>query len=363
MNNHTILTLDAGGTNFVFSAMAGGRSVAEPIVLPSRADCLADCLGNIKTGFHRIAATLDTPPSAISFAFPGQADYPAGIIGDLPNFPAFRGGIPLGPILEDEFGIPVFINNDGKLFAYGEAHAGTLPDINRRLAESGSGKRYRNLVGVTLGTGFGGGAVIDGVLLTGDNGTGGDLWCLPDAIETGCIAEESVSIRAVQRVYRTLSADERTLTPYDIFRIAEGETEGDVEAARESFARLGKAAGAALATAVTLLDGIVAVGGGVAGAAKYIIPAMVAEMNSDIGLLDGRRLDRMQQRVYNLDDPAQFAEFAKDETIMIEVPGTGRTVPYTHTKKTGVAVSRLGAPTAISTGAYIYAINHLNTIQ
>ena len=86
-------------------------------------------------------------------------------------------------------------------------------------------------------------------------------------------------------------------------------------------------------------------------------------MNSDIGLLDGRRLDRMQQRVYNLDDPAQFAEFTKDETIMIEVPGTGRSVPYTRTKKTGVAVSRLGAPAAISTGAYIYAINHLNTIQ
>ena len=305
MNEPIILTLDAGGTNFVFSAMAGGRSVAEPIVLPACADSLDACTGNLIAGFSRVRAGLDAAPAAISFAFPGPADYPAGIIGDLPNFPSFRGGIPLGPMLEEAFGIPVFINNDGKLFAYGEAMAGVLPEVNRRLEEAGSGRTYRNLIGVTLGTGFGGGAVIDGSLLLGDNGTGGDLWCLPDSIEQGCIAEESVSIRAVKRVYKTLSGDDRELTPYDIFRIAEGEADGDAESARASFARLGKAAGATLATAATLIDGIIAIGGGLAGAAKYIIPALVDEMNSDIAMLDGTRLGRMQTRVYNLDDPEQ----------------------------------------------------------
>ncbi|MDE5631494.1 MAG: ROK family protein, partial [Muribaculaceae bacterium] len=231
--------------------------------------------------------------------------------------------------------------------------------VNRRLEEAGSGRTYRNLIGVTLGTGFGGGAVIDGSLLLGDNGTGGDLWCLPDSIEQGCIAEESVSIRAVKRVYKTLSGDDRELTPYDIFRIAEGEADGDAESARASFARLGKAAGATLATAATLIDGIIAIGGGVAGAAKYIIPALVDEMNSDIAMLDGTRLGRMQTRVYNLDDPEQFAIFAADDTEMISVPGSSRTVPYRRAKKTGVALSRMGAPAAISMGAYQFAINKL----
>lgn len=359
MNEPIILTLDAGGTNFVFSAMAGGRSVAEQIVLPACADSLDACTGNLIAGFSRVRAGLDAAPAAISFAFPGPADYPAGIIGDLPNFPSFRGGIPLGPMLEDAFGIPVFINNDGKLFAYGEAMAGVLPEVNRRLEEAGSERRYRNLIGVTLGTGFGGGAVIDGSLLLGDNGTGGDLWCLPDSIEQGCIVEESVSIRAVKRVYKTLSGDDRNLTPYDIFRIAEGEADGDAESARASFARLGKAAGATLATAATLIDGIIAIGGGVAGAAKYIIPALVDEMNSDIAMLDGTRLGRMQTRVYNLDDPEQFAIFAADDTEMISVPGSSRSVPYRRAKKTGVALSRMGAPAAISMGAYQFAINKL----
>jgi len=38
--------------------------------------------------------------SAISFAFPGPADYEKGIIGILPNFPDFRGGVSLGFMLE-----------------------------------------------------------------------------------------------------------------------------------------------------------------------------------------------------------------------------------------------------------------------
>ena len=88
-------------------------------------------------GFKAIQAGLPEAPVAISFAFPGPADYQAGIIGDLPNFPSFRGGVALGPFLEDIFGIPVFINNDGSLFAYGEALTGVLPEINRRLRGGG----------------------------------------------------------------------------------------------------------------------------------------------------------------------------------------------------------------------------------
>lgn len=53
------------------------------------------------------------------FRFPGPADYPNGIIGGwLPNFPSFRDGVALGPFLQEKFGVPVFINNDGDLFAY-----------------------------------------------------------------------------------------------------------------------------------------------------------------------------------------------------------------------------------------------------
>ena len=59
-------------------------------------------------GFQRVIDKLDEKPVAISFAFPGPADYPNGIIGGyLPNFPSFRDGVALGPFLEMKFGILV----------------------------------------------------------------------------------------------------------------------------------------------------------------------------------------------------------------------------------------------------------------
>ena len=99
-DKRVILTLDAGGTNFVFSAMQSGKEIVEAYTLPSMAACLDDCLGQLVKGFEHVKAQVPVAPSAISFAFPGPADYKNGIIGDLPNFPSFRGGIALGPFLE-----------------------------------------------------------------------------------------------------------------------------------------------------------------------------------------------------------------------------------------------------------------------
>ena len=66
------------------------------MTLPTEGADLARCLANLVEGFTRVRALCPEPPVAISFAFPGPADYPAGIIGDLPNLPAFRGGVALG---------------------------------------------------------------------------------------------------------------------------------------------------------------------------------------------------------------------------------------------------------------------------
>ena len=196
-----VMTLDAGGTNFVFSAMQSNEEIVKPISLFSNADNLPKCLETLVEGFTKVKAALTDAPAAISFAFPGPADYVNGVIGDLPNLKAFRGGVALGPFLNEKFGIPVFINNDGDLFAYGEAIAGVLPEVNQKLAESGSPKRFKNLLGVTLGTGFGGGIVTNGKLHTGDNGSGGDVWVFRHKKYRNCITEEGVGIGAIKRMY------------------------------------------------------------------------------------------------------------------------------------------------------------------
>ena len=77
-----VLTLDAGGTNMVFGAMRGGEFIVNPLTLPSNSHDLEQCLSTMVNGFQEIINRLSEKPVAISFAFPGPADYPNGIIGD-----------------------------------------------------------------------------------------------------------------------------------------------------------------------------------------------------------------------------------------------------------------------------------------
>lgn len=356
-----VMTLDAGGTNFVFSAVQGCREIITPIALPAVADNLTECLNGLVDGFTQVMDSLPEKPAAISFAFPGPADYEHGVIGDLPNFPAFRGGVALGPFLSEQFGMPVYINNDGNLFAYGEALAGVLPLINAQLQAAGNPRRYKNLLGITLGTGFGAGVVIDNRLLTGDNGCGGDVWLMRNKKYADLIAEESVSIRAVRRVYGELSGEPAdNLTPKDIYDIAEGTRSGNSEAAKKSFEELGEVAGAAVVQALDIVDGIVVIGGGVAGAAKYILPGMMREMRSTLSTFGGASFPCLQSEVYNLTEEAELTTFLESKSVLVSIPRFGSRTVYNRSKKIGVTLSSLGTNRAICLGAYAYALAQLD---
>ena len=359
-DKEAVLTLDAGGTSFVFSAIADNREVVNPICLPAYPEDLQQCLTSIVTGFQKVMDHLEKPPVAISFAFPGPADYIHGVIGDLPNFPAFRGGVALGPYLENKFGLPVFINNDGNLFAYGEAIAGALPDINRELESAGNPKRYKNLLAVTIGTGFGGGVVIDGKLLLGDNGCGGNVWLSANKYDNQLIAEEGVSIRAVKRVYREISGDETGYTPKEIFEIAEGARTGKREAAIKSFEKLGEIAGFTISESLNIVDGIVVIGGGIANAHKYILPAMIKEMNGFRKTTQGDVFPRLQMKAFNMEDEEERAAFLENESVTIPIPDSDQTAIYHSAKKIGVITSKLGTSKAIAIGAYNFAVNQLS---
>lgn len=359
-DNRVVMTLDAGGTNFVFSAIKGCESLVEPVCFPSVPDDLGRCLSVLVEGFRKVKDSLSEAPVAISFAFPGPADYEHGVIGDLPNFPAFRGGVALGPFLEEKFGIPVFINNDGNLFAYGEALAGALPQINRELEAAGNSKRYKNLLGVTLGTGFGAGVVIGNCLLTGDNGCGGDVWLMRNKKYPDMLAEESVSIRAVHRVYHELTGEDAdVLTPKDIFDIAEGVCIGNREAAIKCFDEMGEMAGAAIVSALNIVDGIVVIGGGMSGASKYIVPGMIREMRRSISTFAGFNFGCLQSEVHNLMDDKDCSLFLENKSVNVKVPFTEKYVTYDCSKKIGIMVSDLGANRAIALGAYAYALSRL----
>jgi glucokinase len=361
-DDRVVMTLDAGGTNFRFAAVRGGKPVSETITMPSSGDDLEKCLNDIVDGFRQVKAICPSPPAAISFAFPGPADYPRGIIGDLGNLPGFRGGVALGPMLEDQFGVPTYINNDGDLFVYGEAIAGFLPYINGLLEKAGSPKRYKVLFGVTLGTGFGGGIVRDGELFTGDNSGSGEVWLLRNKLDPEMNAEEGASIRAVRRIYAEKEGIpfDQAPEPKEIYDIGTGKAEGNREAAVEAFRRMGEVVGDALGAALTLVDGLAVIGGGVSGASPLFLPAVVEELNGTYTGPDGNSFRRLATRAFNLEDPLQLETFLKGETREIVVPGTDRKLQYDPLARVGVGMSRLETSEAVAIGAYAFALNKLD---
>ncbi len=345
-----------------FCAMKGEEFIIEPIVLPSNANDLDLCLETMVTGFKTVINQLGgVKPVAISFAFPGPADYPNGIIGGyLPNFPSFRDGVALGPYLNKVFGVPVYINNDGDLFAFGEALSGALPEVNERLEALGSAKRFNNLIGYTFGTGFGIGCVINGQLNRGDNSCV-ETYCLPNPHINGVILEDSVAIRAVKRVYAEQSGvQDSSLTPKDIYDIAEGTKPGNQAAAKAAFAELGHVAGAAIAIAAQLMDGIIVIGGGISASKKYFLPALLEEMRGTVRTLSGDTLQRLQMKVYNLEDDAEFEAFAKGDARQIKIYGSDQTVTYDPQKRIGIMIDKIGTSKAISVGAYDFALDQLD---
>ncbi len=361
-DKRVVMTLDAGGTNFVFNAVQAEQEILDPIRIPSEGSTLEIVLNKIIQGFSEVKAKLQVSPVAISFCFPGPAEYELGIIGDLENLPAFRGGVALGPMLEEKFGIPVFINNDGDLFAFGEAISGLLPEINERIKSSSSPKTYRNLLGVTFGTGFGGGIVSRGHLFMGDNSAQGEINRLRNKLHTNASAEENVSIRGVKRIYcRESKLDFNTCPePREIYEIGMGLREGNKEAAIMAFHRLAEVAGDTIANATSLVDGLVVIGGGLAGAHPLFLQRLVDEMNTNYTTVVGTALDRMEIRAFNLENEDDFKIFYEGDTREIKVPFSDKRIKYDPMKRIGVGISRLGTSKAVSIGAYAFALSKLD---
>lgn len=362
-DSRIVLTLDAGGTNLIFSAFRGNRIIGDPVTRPTPALDLDQCLKTIVQGFETVADQTGRI-DAISFAFPGPADYREGIIGDCPNLPCFRGGVALGSLLENRFRVPVFINNDGDLFTYGEAMAGFLSKINTLMKENGWKKQFHHLLGITMGTGLGAGLVINGDLHRGDNSLASELWMVRHAEKEASFVEESVSIRGVRRMYAELTgqAFSQTPNPQEIFGIAKGVRNGDRDAAVACFRQLGQRIGYVLDSANCLIDGLIVIGGGLSGSSEFFLPALIHEMNRPLRNQEGRTVKRPLE-VFNLEDEVSCRRFLNGEYHNIPIYGTEQSLKVNTKKATGVGLSVLGTNRAIALGAAIYALRELDRIH
>ena len=125
--------------------------------------------------------------------------------------------------------------------------------------------------------------------------------------------------------------------------------------------------GSKVSTKISILENLmekvdsIVIGGGITAARKWIMPSLLNELRSKMHQLNGNELNRVQMKVYDLDDETEFREFAKGAQRPLKVYGTDRYVAYDPQKRIGVTISKLGASQAISVGAYAFALSQLDT--
>jgi glucokinase len=199
---------------------------------------------------------LDESIAAIGFGLPSRIDSKTGVVQASVNIPLED--VPLRDLLQERFDMTVEIENDG--------NAATLAE-----SRAGAGREAENLVMLTLGTGCGGGVVIDGKLLR-DGGELGHTVLVYDGIPCQGTCTGRGHLEAyVSGTAATKLARDAFGPAVDAHRLVRIAAEGDSEAI-EILAGIGRKLGAAIGSFVNIFrPELVVVGGGFAAAGDYLL--------------------------------------------------------------------------------------------
>jgi glucokinase len=163
VKKNAYIGVDLGGTNMRAGRIAGDRLVAQGNA-PTPQDA-ADCGETLEALIEVIRSVWDEGVVAIGIGVPSVVDREKGIVYNVVNIPHWE-EVHLKEILEARFSVPVYVDNDANCFALGE-----------RIF--GDGKTVDNFVGLTLGTGLGGGIIQKGKLLADANCGSGEFGMIP----------------------------------------------------------------------------------------------------------------------------------------------------------------------------------------
>ena len=150
-----MLGVDVGGTKVAVGAVAGCEAT-EIVEHPTDTSGSAPLLDGIEAGVREVAERSASRLRSAS-GVPSQIEFASGTVLTSVNIPL--AGVPLREVLGHRLGVPIYVDNDANCAGLAEAE----------LLEA------RNLVMLTLGTGVGGGVVIDGRIFRGAHGLGAEL--------------------------------------------------------------------------------------------------------------------------------------------------------------------------------------------
>ncbi|HMJ10825.1 MAG TPA: ROK family protein [Polyangiaceae bacterium] len=294
-----MIGVDFGGTQIKAGIVEGGEILRSHSVPTGAGLAPSAVLDRIALAVH----ALDEQPSAVGLVIPGEVDA-TGRCWRLPNVPGFE-GVPIASELSARVRCPVVVENDATAAALGELL-------------HGHGQRFPSFVLFTLGTGVGGGVVIDGRVRRGQYGFAGELghimldrsadaWLCNCGLR-GCL-EAYAGTKALLRRYSELGG-----VASEVRDIALAARRGE-RTGLEPFEMMGRALGQAVAGIQNLLDlDAIVFSGGISASFDLIepslrqalqerafapplatIPLLVSELSDKAGVIGAAHLTRLRQ--------------------------------------------------------------------
>lgn len=239
--------IDLGGTN-VRVALVDTHGITKSIKEPCKADRPeGEIIDHLKTMIHKI---ISKDATGIGIGVPSAVDTARGIVYNVMNIPSWK-EVHIKDILEEEFKLPTYVNNDANCFTLGEKYYG-------------KGKLYKDMLGITLGTGVGAGVIINNELYNGSNTCAGEIGCLPYRDST---YEHYCSSHYFEAHHNTSGAN--------VYNLA---MEGD-KSALEIWNNFGKHIGNLISMALYTYDPeAIVLGGSITNAYNLFAPSMQAQL-------------------------------------------------------------------------------------
>ena len=284
MNDYAI-GVDLGGTNLRVATMHRSGEIVEQISVPAAAHEGPDKL------LERIAATVNRAidelkregrkPIGVGIGVPGIIYMDQGFVKDSPNLPGWT-DLPVRDRLQESVKYPVILENDANAAALGEKWMGR-------------GRDTEHLCLLTLGTGVGGGFVMDGKIWHGFRGMAGEAGHIniyPDGVPCncdgqGCLEQYASATAVVREAEKAAREGHSPRLKHELDRsgkltakiVAQQAHQGD-QVAQGIYRDVGRALGIGLGTIINLLElPLCLLSGGMAAAWDLFAPAMVDQLD------------------------------------------------------------------------------------
>jgi glucokinase len=269
-----VIGVDLGGTKLLAGAVDADLRVHHRALRSSRGSDTAEVISIIEGAIREALEAVDGEASAVGVGIPSTIDQSRGVSVYSTHLPL--AGVPVAALLSERLDLPVFVDNDANLALLVEHRAGAA-------------RGARNALMLTLGTGIGGGIVIDGALYRGSQGAAAELGhivveqdgppCQGNCPNRGCLevmASGSALVREATALagLRPRSALGRALSDGTGITgplVTDLAHDGD-PAAREVLDLIGRRLGVGLSSLVNIFNpDVIVIGGGVLAAGELVL--------------------------------------------------------------------------------------------